>query len=391
MKQEVYTQPYKVGDHVTVRPRATKDGWTLYLDINEGGCRRTRKRLNKHLKRGDKVNNTRLWLEACAMAKAEDERVTERRTGRKPKKRADEKVLLLDWMKAAEDERKKKAEAAGRRRASAAEGMHQSATYLQEFLQREGMELITLSEIDNDFMFAWGRFVAQLKKDGKPLAPATRNGIYNKVATAINDAVRHGKLAPEHAPNVKKKYALGVPVRTINERAFLTEDEIRAMATTPCSRPEIKAAFLFACLTGLRYGDLQTLTWGDIVDEGGSLKLVKKMVKTQKPVTVYLNSTAAALLPKRRGGKELVFNLGANQWANRHLKAWAEAAGIKKHVSYHVARHTFATLNLTKGTDLYTTSKLLGHTNVATTAIYAKLVDQKRQAAADLINIDLGL
>ena len=71
---------------------------------------------------------------------------------------------------------------------------------------------------------------------------------------------------------------------------------------------------------------------------------------------------------------------------NRALKRWATAAGITKNLTLHTARHTFATLMLTKGADLYTTSKLLGHREIGTTQIYAKIIDKKKENAVDLLN-----
>ena len=72
--------------------------------------------------------------------------------------------------------------------------------------------------------------------------------------------------------------------------------------------------------------------------------------------------------------------------AENTIKDWTENAGITKHVTFHCARHTFATLMLTQGADLYTTSKLLGHTDVKTTQIYAKIVDAKKAQAVNLLN-----
>lgn len=81
-----------------------------------------------------------------------------------------------------------------------------------------------------------------------------------------------------------------------------------------------------------------------------------------------------------------IFELGDYPTARQRLKVWIEAIGLKKHVTFHVARHTFATLMLTLGADLYTTSKLLGHSKVTTTQIYAKIVDAKKVEAVNLVN-----
>lgn len=88
-----------------------------------------------------------------------------------------------------------------------------------------------------------------------------------------------------------------------------------------------------------------------------------------------------------------MFNLPSKDTIYKDIKKWAAAAKITKKVSFHTARHTFATMMMTLGTDLYTTSKLLGHTNVRTTQIYAKIVDKQMDDAVNLLDglfIDLN-
>ena len=77
-------------------------------------------------------------------------------------------------------------------------------------------------------------------------------------------------------------------------------------------------------------------------------------------------------------------------WISRPIKRWIETAGIKRRITFHCFRHTFATLQIAEGTDLYTVSKMLGHTNVRTTQIYAKVVDEKKNEAANAISLDLN-
>ena len=77
-------------------------------------------------------------------------------------------------------------------------------------------------------------------------------------------------------------------------------------------------------------------------------------------------------------------------WISKPLKKWIEATGIKKHITFHCFRHTYATLQLTNGTDIYTVSKMLGHRKVTTTQIYAKIVYEKKEAAADVIRISIS-
>lgn len=92
-----------------------------------------------------------------------------------------------------------------------------------------------------------------------------------------------------------------------------------------------------------------------------------------------------------RQPEQLVFEgLPNPSWFSRPLRAWIEKAGIQKHLSFHCFRHTFATLQLANGTDIYTVSKMLGHTNVKTTQVYAKVVDEKKNKAANAIQIITG-
>ncbi|WP_227411536.1 site-specific integrase [Cruoricaptor ignavus] len=78
-------------------------------------------------------------------------------------------------------------------------------------------------------------------------------------------------------------------------------------------------------------------------------------------------------------------------WISRPLKKWIESAGITKKITFHNFRHTFATLQLANGTDIYTVSKMLGHTNVKTTQVYAKVVDESKNKAANAIKLKLSL
>ena len=155
-----------------------------------------------------------------------------------------------------------------------------------------------------------------------------------------------------------------------------------------CKYPEVKRAYLFSCFCGLRISDIYKLTWGDIVLDGEQYKVRVVMKKTAKALYLPLSATALRWLPERGTGKDTdnVFVLPTQMLVNYRLSAWAKKAGITKRVTFHTARHTFATMELTAGADLYTTSKLLGHTNVKTTQIYAKIVDAKKAEAVNLVS-----
>ena len=113
------------------------------------------------------------------------------------------------------------------------------------------------------------------------------------------------------------------------------------------------------------------------------MKLEITMKKTDEPLEMRLSSHAIMFLPDRGNAKQTdnVFTLPLNANLNRHLSKWAELAGIEKHMTFHTARHTFATMGYTAGTDLYTISKLLGHKSVTTTTVYAEVIDKKKDEA----------
>lgn len=176
-----------------------------------------------------------------------------------------------------------------------------------------------------------------------------------------------------------------MPQLRYRQRSYLTLEEVRRLAETPCRVDGLKHAFLFACFCGLRYSDIRALTWKSIRDMGdGRLQIEIIQQKTQEAVYLPLSENAVAQLPARGNAEDAVFKLPRGH-TGEAVAAWAAAAGIEKHVTFHVARHTCATLLLTFGADLYTVSKLLGHTNVKTTQVYAKIVDEKKRAAVELI------
>ena len=112
-----------------------------------------------------------------------------------------------------------------------------------------------------------------------------------------------------------------------------------------------------------------------------------EMQKTEKPVIIPLSEEAKRWLPKPKGITTPFFDIPTTQTViGRALRKWAEAAGVEKHISFHCSRHTFGTMMLTLGADLFTTSKLMGHTNIQTTEIYAKIVDKKKEEAINLID-----
>ena len=161
------------------------------------------------------------------------------------------------------------------------------------------------------------------------------------------------------------------------------------MVATECSHEIVKRAFMFSCYCGLRLSDVYALKWKDLVRDGDIWRVGIVMKKTATPNYLPLSKQATAWMPGRGDAADsnnVFARLPKGQYLNDLIKAWAKEAGLSKHVTFHTSRHTFATMLLTLGADLYTVSKLLGHANVKTTQIYGKIVDQKKDDAVSRID-----
>ena len=173
------------------------------------------------------------------------------------------------------------------------------------------------------------------------------------------------------------------------KRETLTLEEAEMLAKTPCENEVLKRAFFFAVLTGIRLCDIQDLTWGEIAQTGSGWRVDFTQRKTHVVDYLPINEQAYSLCGERGEQNQRVFEgLTGSSWISRPLKKWIEASGIKKHITFHCSRHTFATLQLEHDTDIYTIKGMLGHTNVKTTQIYAHIVDKSKRNAADVIHID---
>ena len=242
-----------------------------------------------------------------------------------------------------------------------------------------------LGKVDRDFCEGFLRYLktAQNPHGGK-LAKSTQREYYGKFTSALRWAESEGWIKANPATKADKELR---PEPTESRREFLTVEEVKRLMATPCKSEAVKKAYLFSCFSGLRFSDIVTLTWANVKDRDGHRWIEKVMQKTQRNVSVPLQREAVSVMPSRESGADegRIFNLPSLVYTNEVLRRWAAAAGIKKHLSFHTARHTFATLGLTAGADLYTVSRLLGHTNVTTTQIYAKIVDRKKEEAVSLL------
>jgi integrase len=173
------------------------------------------------------------------------------------------------------------------------------------------------------------------------------------------------------------------------EVCYLTLDEVRSLIETPCYYSNIKNGFLFSCFTGLRFSDVEALTWGKLQkDSEGNTFINFTQKKTQKWENLPVSREAMKFLPERglASGDDLVFKFQSGGYINSIIKTWAKSAGINKKVTFHVARHTNATLLLSLEVPIETVSKILGHSDIKTTQIYAKVIDKSKRDAVNKLD-----
>ena len=253
-------------------------------------------------------------------------------------------------------------------------------------------DYIAFRDVDKEFLSEFTDYLRQMPKASKygvlktggRLSANSVVSYYGTLRTAINRAYKEGIITV----NPTKEFDFASKVRQEpSRREYLTIDELKTLINTECRHEIVKRAFLFSCLCGLRVSDIRKLRWCDLQRSGGRVRIEITMQKTKEPLYLPISDEALKWLPERgeANGSDFIFPLTHEGTVNDTLQHWAKVAGITKHISFHVSRHTHATMMLTLGADLYTVSKLLGHKNIATTQIYAKIVDKKKEEAIGLI------
>lgn len=257
----------------------------------------------------------------------------------------------------------------------------------------------TFADITPKWVQGFKNYLDQVEKDTHKLpSKASKNkfnglsqsskvSYFNKLKACLNKAFKEHVIDYNPADAVQ---GFRVPD---TERQYLTIEEVKSLMATECKYPQLKRAFLFGCLTGLRKSDILKLTWGEVQKFGPYTRLVFKQKKTGGQEYLDIPDAAVEYLGSRGDAKsdDLVFRMFKySSETSLELRRWALQAGITKDFTFHCSRHTFAVLLLNSGTDIYTVSKLLGHRELATTQIYAHLIDQKKQDAVSRISNLLG-
>jgi integrase len=223
-----------------------------------------------------------------------------------------------------------------------------------------------------------------IRSEKTTLSQNSASSYFNKFKAALKEAYKDGYLQTDLNSKVKS-------IKLVEtQRNFLTLEEVNSLVKTDCNNPTLKRAALFSALTGLRFSDIAKLTWQELeYIEGNGYFIQFKQKKTKGVEMMPISDQAYGLLGERMAALTKVFQeFKYSDTTNKHFQKWIDAAGITKDITFHCFRHTYATLQLSKGTDIYTVSKMLGHRELKTTQVYAKIIDKTKREAANKIELD---
>lgn len=247
---------------------------------------------------------------------------------------------------------------------------------------------VAMRDVNRDYIIGLTNFLRNDYRSprGKKLKDYSVINYLGCLRNALNMAVREDVIADNPIMKLSAQDKVKAPE---SQREYLTTEEVQKLEETDSPYPHIKQAFLFACYTGLRCSDVRSITWGKIVKDGEKYRLHTVMFKTKRPFYIPLSKKAMQWMPERgdKTDDELIFeNIPVQVNTKLYLQPWLDKAGITKPITFHCSRHTFGTMMLTLGADIYTTSKLMGHTKVEVTQIYAKIINKKKDDAVSLID-----
>ncbi len=271
---------------------------------------------------------------------------------------------------------------ANKRKSSNHDNWISALNYLNDFTGGK----VAFSDLNETFCndFKEHLLTAKSKRSNKTyLAQNSAHSYFNKFKAALKQAYKEGFLGKDlnsYVDSIK-------PAET--HRDFLTIEELNSLVKTPCNNPLMKKAALFSALTGLRFSDIEKLKWSElefVKEQGYFIKFEQK--KTKGAEVLPISEQAFELLGEAGEPHKKVFDgLKYSAYHNKHLFQWIGAAGITKDITFHCFRHTYAILQLANGTDIYTVSKMLGHRDLKTTQIYAKVIDKTKRDTTNKIKL----
>ena len=371
-------QYQKVKEPVRIRFKELANGnRSIYLDTYTDGKRQPKEFLRLYLiperTPADRIQN-RTTLEAATAIKAK--RIEELTMGKAGINKHKGKILLSVWL----EEYQKSLETKSR-------SLRSVTRRVGEMLLKYGGKDVRLCDVDKKFVQGFNNYLKNdcVQANGQKLSANTAS-IYSRIVVSILNVAFKRELIPSNPCWLLERSDKLTRAKT--KRTYLTIEEVKTLMETECEmNKDVRSAFLFSCFCGLRLCDIKNLQWKHIKTVNKTPMVEIYQQKTSEPLYLPLSDAAVKNLPPRADREEFVFTLPSHGIVNKHIHRWTEAAGITdRNITVHTARHTFATLNLTAGVDLYTVSKLLGHTEIRTTQIYAEVVNSAKIEAVNKVS-----
>lgn len=265
-------------------------------------------------------------------------------------------------------------------------------THLHRFFKKNGWMNIKLNELNRKMLERFEHYllITPNEQTGRAMNGNTATTYIRKIKASINVAIRKDLLQVNPFAGFKIK-----TFKQIN-KVFLTMEELDVLKNHHLggnlSLQRVKDAFLFSCYTGLRHSDMSKLRETMIRKDGEGLYWISMVQqKTGDVVDIPMLDYATEIYLKyddyRKGNNGKALPVLTNQKINTALKVISTISGINKQLSFHSARHTFATITLEQGVDIKTVSGLLGHTSIKSTEIYAKLTRKRKADAIKFLNV----
>jgi integrase len=253
----------------------------------------------------------------------------------------------------------------------------QALQYLKKFHKKPDL---TFAELSTPFFEHFQAYLSKLQE----LSDNTKWLYFTKVKSVLKEAYKKDLLQTDISgklDNLKQRET---------QKTYLTKEELQILARTYCPDERVKRAALFSALTGLRISDVLKLQYQNITQIEGQYFITYRQQKTDKAITQPISKAAFQLTGTGGEPEEYCFPINYST-AQNILKAWVKASGIEKPVTFHTFRHTFATVLLTEGIPLEVVQKMLGHSNISQTLVYAKIVDSAKIQAANKMDLDLEI
>jgi len=249
--------------------------------------------------------------------------------------------------------------------------------------------LVMSNQLDSNFVIRYRAYLLKAKttrnsKNPKTISRNSASSYFKNFIYVLKQAYKRNLIdvnLAEDAEYIKEEET---------HREYLTEEELRILWNTPIKFEKAKHMAIFSALSGLRFVDISLLEWKNVFNDkhqGCYIQLREQKTKSVKNHPI--SDTAFSILKAQNSSEGLIFGEVKYSQITRPLKLWIESAGLNKKISFHNFRHSYATLQLANGTDIYTVSKLLGHKNVSTTQIYTKILDKNKIEAANRIKLNL--